>query len=83
MWLFSLLGCPREALERSFKGPSSLKTNVFKSICLILNVTYLFQAIRGSNNLDFTGYEKIEPSFDFWPIEVSGDPKPIFFTLYV
>jgi hypothetical protein len=44
----------------------------------MLNVTYLFQTIRGLNNLDFTGYEKIEPNFAFWPFEgqsgVPGDP---------
>ena len=33
----------------------------------MLNVTYPFQAIRGLNNLDFTGYEKIQPNFAFWP----------------
>ena len=53
----------------------------------MLNVTNPFQAIRGLNNLDFTGYEKIQPNFDFWPLEVQwgapGNPKTIFFNLYV
>jgi hypothetical protein len=53
----------------------------------MLNVTYPFQAIRDLNNLDFTGYEKIQPNFDFWPLEgqweAPGNPKQIFFNFYV
>ena len=44
-------------------SPQWTRTNNYKFICIVLNITYLFEAIWGLNHLYFTGYSKIYPDF--------------------
>ena len=39
------------------------QTNIYESLCIVLNVIYLFEAIWGLDHLNFTGYDKIHPDF--------------------
>ena len=36
-------------------------TNIYKYLCKVLKVTYLFEAIWEINHIDLTGYNKICP----------------------
>ena len=55
---------------RPMRGTKRPQTNISKSACVVLNVTYLYHAIWGLNHLDFSGYNNIYSDFThfvaFW-----------------